>query len=212
MNKPILISTVAALMMTHSGMVVAASAMTDPAQEAANAIINQQSIDEQDIRQRGESYAAAFLTAFRRLSIDYQRAFEQGVADGRLGQQRTVTGAVAAVAYQRGSVRGQLLQGAADATSDDTTGTTGPAISNDNTGQVPLVTGEDTANTVTPATGNPDQEDYAIQVPTNTQRAFINRLATAAQQVGTEYDLYPSVIIAQAEQLGNQPAWPSTLS
>ncbi|MFR0771237.1 MAG: hypothetical protein ACLSH6_03410 [Limosilactobacillus pontis] len=75
-------------------MVVAASAMTDPAQEAANAIINQQSIDEQDIRQRGESYAAAFLTAFRRLSIDYQQAFEQGVADGRLGQQRTVTGAL----------------------------------------------------------------------------------------------------------------------
>ncbi|MFQ9706557.1 MAG: glycoside hydrolase family 73 protein [Limosilactobacillus pontis] len=198
MNKPILISTVAALMMTHSGMVVAASAMTDPAQEAANAIINQQSIDEQDIRQRGESYAAAFLTAFRRLSIDYQQAFEQGVADGRLGQQRTVTGAVAAVAYQRGLARGQLLQGAADATSDDTTRTMEPTLPDDNIGQVTQATDEDTTNTETSATGNPDQEDYAIQVPTNSQRAFINRLATAAQQVGTEYDLYPSVIIAQA--------------
>lgn len=43
-----------------------------------------------------------------------------------------------------------------------------------------------------------DDRIYPPQAPLDFQVKFINRIAKAAQKVGREYDLYPSVIIAQA--------------
>ncbi|MBB1122608.1 glycoside hydrolase family 73 protein [Limosilactobacillus albertensis] len=43
-----------------------------------------------------------------------------------------------------------------------------------------------------------DLRTYLPQLPSVIQAKFINRIAPVAQQIGKEYDLYPSVIIAQA--------------
>lgn len=43
-----------------------------------------------------------------------------------------------------------------------------------------------------------DKQVYQPQQPSAVQARFINRIASAAQQIGWEYDLYPSIIIAQA--------------
>ncbi|MEY8294607.1 glycoside hydrolase family 73 protein [Limosilactobacillus caviae] len=44
----------------------------------------------------------------------------------------------------------------------------------------------------------PDLHTYLPQLPSAIQAKFINRIAPVTQQIGKEYDLYPSVIIAQA--------------
>lgn len=43
-----------------------------------------------------------------------------------------------------------------------------------------------------------DEQVYQPQQPSAVQAKFINRIAPAAQQIGREHDLYPSIIIAQA--------------
>ncbi|MCD7113080.1 glycoside hydrolase family 73 protein [Limosilactobacillus agrestis] len=43
-----------------------------------------------------------------------------------------------------------------------------------------------------------DEQTYQPQQPSAVQAKFINRIAPAAQQIGWEHDLYPSIIIAQA--------------
>lgn len=43
-----------------------------------------------------------------------------------------------------------------------------------------------------------DEQVYQPQQPSAGQARFINRIAPVAQQIGREYDLYPSIIIAQA--------------
>ena len=43
-----------------------------------------------------------------------------------------------------------------------------------------------------------DEQVYQPQQPSAVQAQFINRIASAAQQIGREHDLYPSIIIAQA--------------
>lgn len=48
------------------------------------------------------------------------------------------------------------------------------------------------------STQGPNCEPVIPQTPTATQAKFINHLAPLAQQIGRTYDLYPSVIIAQA--------------
>ena len=202
MRKPILISTVAALAIAQPGMVAMASVQPDPTAAAAHAVISQQPVDEQAVRQRGDAYAAAFLAAFRQASTDYRQAFTQGVADGRQGRVRSIAGNVAQVAYQRGLARGQRLQ-AADNSHTAAERSVGVVTPADGGQQSPAAGAmgpadrgliADDATTAGPA----DQGEYATQAPTNVQWAFINHLATAAQRVGAEYDLYPSVIIAQA--------------
>ncbi|MFR0608469.1 glycoside hydrolase family 73 protein [Limosilactobacillus balticus] len=43
-----------------------------------------------------------------------------------------------------------------------------------------------------------DKQVYQPRQPSAIQAKFINRIAPAAQQIGRKYDLYPSIIIAQA--------------
>lgn len=212
MKKPILISAVAALAIVQPGMVATASVMHDPIQEATHAIISQQPVDEQAIRQQGAAYATAFLNAFCQYSASYRQAFAQGVVDGRQGRVRAVSDNVASVAYQRGLARGRQLR-AADAP-QNAAGQPAGTVMPDNDDQQALPVGDQgAANDGSTITGPADSGDYATQVPTNDQRAFINRLATAAQRVGAKYDLYPSVIIAQAalesnwgtSRLGREP-------
>lgn len=184
MKKPLLISTVAALTIANTGISGMASTLDDPRQEAEHVIINQLPVDEQEIQRHGPDYANDFLAAFRQLSGTYEQAFKQGEADGQHGCRRLVGGNLAGAAYQRGWERGHQLMLGSDFTSQSTT----PEAPSTNTdSSLPAV-----------ADSPVDQGAYAIQKPTNSQRTFINRLATAAQQIGAEYDLYPSVIIAQA--------------
>lgn len=196
MKKPILISAVAALTIANPGMTAVASSLGSPVQEATHAIISQQPVDEHAIQAAGTAYADAYLAAFRQLSTTYQQAFEQGVADGQRGRQQLITGTVSQVAYQRGWTRGQQLRIAAAGNDRATTAASlgGASVPNDNLGAMPSTPTDERAN----GTGTPDQNDYALQAASNDQRTFINRLAPAARQVGAEYDLYPSVIIAQA--------------
>lgn len=187
MKKPLLISTVAALTIANTGVVGLASTLDDPRQEAEHVIINQLPVDEQGIQQRGPVYANEFLAAFRQLSGAYEQAFKQGEADGQKGCRRSIGGSLAGVAYQRGWERGRRLAFGNNA-GDSSTQATGP--------ETPATA---TDPSLAPAADSTiDQGEYTIQEPTNGQRTFINRLATAAQQIGAEYDLYPSVIIAQA--------------
>lgn len=187
MKKTLLIGATALLTITNTGVPVAASDLASPAQVAEQAIISQQPVDEHAIQQRGGEYAQAFLDAFRQLSADYQRMFNQGKADALNGSHRSVTGELAQTAYQNGWQQGRQEYDAyhRSETPAPTSQVAPAGVSSGNTG-------------VPETTTTADQETYQAVVPSNTQRAFINRLAKNAQQVAQEYDLYPSVIIAQA--------------
>lgn len=188
MKKPFIIGTVAALTIANTGVTGIASTLDNPRQEAEHVIVDQVPADEQEIQERGPAYADEFLAAFHQLSTTYEQAFRQGVADAEQGYRRAPGGSnLVEVAYQRGWERGQQLIAAA---SPVVPPTQSPA---------PAVPSFDPGQSLPPTTDLPaDQGSYAVQKPTNSQRLFINRLATVAQQVGAEYDLYPSVIIAQA--------------
>lgn len=187
MKKPLIIGTVAALTIANTGMTGVSSALEDPRQEAEHLIIDQKPVDEQAIQTRGPAYANEFLAAFRQFSGTYEQAFKQGMIDGQHGVRRSIGGGVAGVAYQRGWDRGQQLVPDNGTVEDDV------VRMGESTPPAP-----DQEPVMPPANDSADQGTYSPQEPTNGQRLFINRLATAAQQVGAEYDLYPSVIIAQA--------------
>lgn len=95
--------------------------------------------------------------------------------------------------YQRGYQRGQQLRPQPKPALPDSP-TSAPAdqsVPASSTEQAPR---QDQAE---PAAG-PDQQEYEEQEPSPDQAKFIARIAKSAQKVRMEYDLYPSVIIAQA--------------
>lgn len=194
MNKQLLTVIIAGMLsFTNGAPVLAAGINVNSAyQDAESVIINQQQLDEGQIRQRGEEYTSAFLTAFAQLSRDYEQSFRQGVADGLRGiiDGRTRT-KVGQAGYQRGYQRGQQLRpqpGPALPSSPSaapTDNTTPPADRPARPDQSPVAAGS-------------DQQEYEVQSPSPDQAKFISRIAKSAQKVGMEYDLYPSVIIAQA--------------
>lgn len=187
MKKIVLLSTVALLTLNNPGVVLA-SVQADPNQEAIQRIIDQQPVDEQAIREQGEDYAAAFLKAFSAQSLIYRQAFQAGMRDGQQGRQEPPSGQVAAIAYQRGWQQGQRARQAEEETSQ-AAGDEGTKATSDN----PQTAPEQEA-----AADQADEAEVAEQAPTPDQRAFIRHLAGLAQDIGQEYDLYPSVIIAQA--------------
>lgn len=179
MKKTILFSTVAILALGNPGTVLAC-AQADPTQEAIQRIIDSQPVDEGAIRQQGADYATAFLKAFDEQSQIYRQAFQKGERDGQEGRREQPNGQVAAIAYQRGWQRGQQAYQSEEAPE-----------------KTPAST-PDAAEAPMPTDQTDETEEAAVQTPTPDQRVFIKHLAGLAQKVGREYDLYPSVIIAQA--------------
>lgn len=157
--------------------------------DAEQAVLNQRPVDENEIRQHGEEYTQAFLTSFAQVSSSYQQAYRQGMQDGQGGRPATPpAGRVGRIAYQRGYERGTRLQ--------QPPVDSGPLPATPPVGNQPVPTTGEPPLVATPQT--PDREDYPPQELTPDQAKFIRRIAKSAQKVGMEYDLYPSVIIAQA--------------
>lgn len=192
-KKYLLINIVIALVMLNDPVALAATSDLPADQAAIQAVLDQQTIDEQAVCARGKDYMAAFLVAFRENSVVYQRAFQAGMADATSGQYRAPTGQVAMVAYQRGyehemtnTHQSQDDGNQNDITVDEKTVEGENEIAGGTTGKSKV-------NDFPPAPA-----DVLPVAPGPAQNKFIHRLAKVAQRVGNEYDLYPSVIIAQA--------------
>ncbi len=187
MKKVILFSAAALLTINVAGTALA-NVQPDPNQEAIQDIIDQRPVDEAAVQQRGDDYAQAFLQAFALQSKVYQQAYANGIADGKNGRTNQPSGQVATMAYQRGWQHGKQLHKVG-------TGSYSQKVPN-NVGVNSVDSNGDDA--LDKSQLMPDRQETVPQKLTLDQRAFINRLAGPAQRVGREYDLYPSVIIAQA--------------
>lgn len=185
MKKYFLIGTVIVLTTAiNGGAALAAPLSGDAYREAVDTIIAQRPVDEAAIRQRGSDYAAAFLEAFRNAGNNYQTAFRQGNQDGLAGKAKAQgKSELEQAGYDRGYNHGCRLR--EDSPSNKIT----------EQSDLPTQSGEGDPPSAGILT---DDGAYPIKKPDNSQAAFISRLAQDAQRVGAKYDLYPSVIIAQA--------------
>lgn len=185
MKKYFLIGSVIILTTAiNSGTALAAPFSEEAYQEAVNTIIDQRPVNEAAVRQQGDDYANSFLEAFNSASRSYQTAFYQGSQDGLAGKAKADgKNALEQAGYDRGYNHGCSLREAAPSKTD--------------TAQ-PGLPSQPAADQALPPEIGADENEYPIKKPDNNQAAFINRLAKNAQQIGRKYDLYPSVIIAQA--------------
>lgn len=183
MKRQLIIGLMAGLtVFGNASGVLAASVSEDAYQDAKQAVLNRQLVDENQVRQRGDEYASAFLLALAQVGQVYEQAFRQGVSDGLRGRLAQQGGDdVAAVAYQRGFARGQDFRSGNQPVPNDGEGTTNKGM----------------ADNRLPESG-PDSSEYPLKHPSPDQAAFIDRIAKDAQRIGAEFDLYPSIIIAQA--------------
>ncbi|WP_242363078.1 glycoside hydrolase family 73 protein [Limosilactobacillus antri] len=192
MKKQILTAIIAGMLLVANGSPALAAGidLNGVYRDAEQAIINQQPLDEGQIRQRGEEYTSVFLTAFSQLSQDYEQSFRQGVSDGLKGSPSQQTRSrVGQAGYQRGYRRGQQLRPQPQPSQPDP-----PTTAHADTSVAAVPAEQAPAQLVS----GPDQQEYPAQEPSPDQAKFISRVAKSAQKVGMEYDLYPSVIIAQA--------------
>lgn len=179
---------VAVLMLGNSGPVLAAvgSVRDWAVSDAEQAVISRQTVNEAALRQRGREYTTAFLAGYAQASNSYQRAYYQGLRDGQGGHSAvTLADRVSRVAYQRGYERGH--QQFSSQAPESATGEP----------QIGSASQSEPATTTEPGQAA-DQQTYSTQQLSPNQAKFIQRIAKNAQRVGLEYDLYPSVIIAQA--------------
>lgn len=145
--------------------------------DAQELVLGQRQVDEERLHHCVPEYVNAFLVAFENDAKCYAAAFRQGLADVKNNQQHQYSNIISQTGYQRGYAQGQQLMGR-------------KTMVNDHPTKEPSVFPQPPALD--------DRQTYQIKQPTINQAAFINRLAGPAQQIGREYDLYPSVIIAQA--------------
>lgn len=184
MKRQLIIGLMAGLtIFGNASGALAASVSEDAYQDARQAVLNRQLVDENQVKQRGDEYASSFLSALAQVGQVYEQAFRQGVNDGLQGHPAQPGGDdVAVTAYQRGFARGQNFRsGNQPAPSDGEVTTNGGMADN----QLPEESG-------------PDSSEYPLKHPSPAQAAFIARIAKDAQRIGAEFDLYPSIIIAQA--------------
>lgn len=188
MKKQLVVGTVTMFMaLNSSSNILAADITGDAYRDAEQAVINCQAVSADEVRKYGEEYTAAFLAVLAQVGQQYETAFHQGLDDAFNGRMaRGAAQGAGSVGYQRGFERGQQLRQAQSSLPS-------PA-------QSPAGASQDSGGRLaTPAVGNgPDEAEYPIKQPNPNQAAFINRIAKVAQRVGNEFDLYPSVIIAQA--------------
>lgn len=195
MNKQVLTAAIAGMMMVASGSPALAAGLGAGGayQDAEQALIDRRVVDENQIRQHGEEYTSAFLSAFAQLSQEYEQAFRQGVAAGIRGtMDGQVRSRVGQAGYQRGYQRGQQLRPQPNS----------PAVNDPAVLPAPAQPADPQSDqSAAPPAGEqstPDQQEYPVRQPSPDQAKFIARIAKSAQKVGMEYDLYPSIIIAQA--------------
>ncbi|MDO4903449.1 MAG: glucosaminidase domain-containing protein [Limosilactobacillus sp.] len=181
MKKQLLTCVTTMILISNVMPVVAATRnVTDWAyQDALYDVMSGTPIDESRVRANGKGYTTAFLQAFAQVSATYQQAYRQGYSDGASGRTaETPSAQVERVAYQRGYENGQKL---CDVSEKGAGPQDNLPSTNTDTDESPI-----------------DNSTYAPQEATPDQQKFIQRIAESAQKVGQAYDLYPSVIIAQA--------------
>lgn len=174
MNDKVILGTVVMLVSLNSALPVMANQVQEAQNDAEVAVINQETVDAKSLRNHGDEYTREFLIQFHTATQRYRQAFQQGVTDQENGQSHSFAGRVENAAYQRGKEHGK-------------------AFSNNENGQV-----QEKAKMITPGEQSTDQTKYSVKQPLPDQARFINRIARHAQRIGKTYDLYPSVIIAQA--------------
>lgn len=178
MNKrQLLLGTIIILSITFTPEIARACTGQTAQQAAESVIINRQLVDESAVRQRGREYSTDFLAAFAQASARYQQMFYLGVQDANAGKHpQQFTDQLSQAAYQRGyaHVSPQFPKSPSEVPDD----------------HVP--------SAQQPTEKGPDEQEYPMIVPAQQQTQFVRRLAKVAQRIGSEYDLYPSVIIAQA--------------
>lgn len=174
MSRPIMLGTFVALMVLQTPLAALASASTD----AENAVIEDRTISYEQLRSYGPQYVTDFINAYHYGTITYRQGYQAGTNDyfhHRLYQPPQ--NHVGQVGYQRGWQRAQNVQ-------------THSAASLRQEASTP-------SNEKRP-TNHIDDQQYPVNAPAPNQAHFINRIAKLAQRLGKQYDLYPSVIIAQA--------------
>lgn len=169
MNDKVILGTVVMLVSLNTALPGLASQQDDARNAAEIAVINQEAVDAQVLRSHGDAYTREFLLQFHNATQKYCQAFQLGVADQEEGRTRAFSDHVEQAAYQRGIEK-------AKAQVQEKTGV------KENTLPDQLI----------------DQKKYLPKQPLPNQAHFINQIADDAQQIGKDYDLYPSIIIAQA--------------
>ena len=169
MNDNVILGTVVMLVSLNTALPALASQQDDARNAAEVAVINQEVVAAQVLRSHGDEYTREFLLQFHNATQKYRQAFQLGIADQEEGRTHAFGDHVEQAAYQRGIEK-------AKAQTQEKTG------AKENTFSDQLV----------------DQKRYLPKQPLPNQARFINQIADDARQIGKNYDLYPSIIIAQA--------------
>lgn len=181
-KRPMLLGVLAALMMGQVPVVAIASATND----AERAVLDGRSISMAQLRSYGQQYVTEFINAYHYGTITYRQAYQAGATDCR--QQsvyRPPQSRVGAIGYQRGWQQMQSLHDQSGSpTNQPSNHSSSPQNPADSTDQQ--------------ATNQVDDRQYPVRAPERKQAQFIRRLAKLAQRLGKQYDLYPSIVIAQA--------------
>lgn len=176
MKNKVILGTVVMLASVHGALPALASQVTDQVRNDAEiAVVNQQVVSAEALHRRGDEYTREFLVQFHNATQKYCEAYQLGKSDAEKGQQRSLSDSFQQAAYQRGFNQGK-------------------SVEQDNRQSIPV---EQQTTDATKAQGE-DQATYPRKRLLPNQAQFINHLAKMAQEIGNEYDLYPSIIIAQA--------------
>ena len=173
MNEKLILGTAAMLFSINTAIPVIASQIEQAQNDAEIVVINQREVLAQELHDHGDEYTREFLIHFHEASQKFQQAYLQGIKDQRDGEVHSYSDRVEQAAYQKGIDEGKLRR-------------TGES------GQVQSAHNRNPQNQVV------DQKKYPQAQLKANQAQFINRIAKNAQKIGQQYDLYPSVIIAQA--------------
>lgn len=171
LRRSVFLSTVIVCLILNP---LAAHADFNAQRDANEAVRNLRQPDEVVLANAGQEYANAYLAAYEQALRRYQEAFCAGIEDAKRQRYQQPGDDLGRDAYDRGYQQAGGNQILAQPSSQP-----GSPVKNHDQG----------ATKISPA---------PIQEPSADQEAFIKHLAPLAQQIGREFDLYPSVIIAQA--------------
>lgn len=169
MNDKVILGTVVMLVSLNTALPGFANQQDDARNAAESAVINQEVVNTQELRSHGDQYTREFLIQFHNATQKYRQAFQLGVEDQEGGRTHSFSDQVERTAYQRGMETVKVQ------VQDQ------PEPNENNLKEQGI-----------------DQKRYSLRKPLPNQARFINQIANDAQQVGKDYDLYPSIIIAQA--------------
>ncbi|MBB1063588.1 glycoside hydrolase family 73 protein [Limosilactobacillus fastidiosus] len=174
MKDKVILGTIVMLVSLNTSLTGLANEGNEARNDAEVAVISQEEVSVQRLRSHGDEYTREFLIQFHNATQKYRQAFQLGIADQLAGQTRSFDNPVEQAAYQKGLEQEKQWGKENDEQKDS-------HIKNSGVSE-PLL----------------DQEKYPHRQPLPNQARFIARIAKHAQQIGKEFDLYPSIIIAQA--------------